>query len=116
MVTYLSTQYPNKNIGHHYKSEAKDNNTTCTAAAGKQVGEVITPEDSTAPSNGSSIGTHISEVAKHKSWPAQSAEDLLGAHPINDAIWGCTDPSNVSIDTTNSAEIMAGSHIRKEQT
>ena len=79
-------------------------------------GEVTTSEDSTAPSDRSSIGAHVSEVAKHKFWPALSVEDLLGAHPINDAIWGRTDPSDVSIDTVNSADIMTCSHIREEQT
>ena len=39
----------------------------------------------------------------------------MGAHPLDDAIWGCTDPSVVSIDIENNTEIMAGSHIREEQ-
>ena len=82
MAKYLSTQYPNKTIGHQRdkkgdnngkkgndsKPEDKDNNTTGTAGA--HVGEVTTPEDSTAPSNGSSIGDHISEVVDHKFWPS----------------------------------------------
>ena len=38
----------------------------------------------------------------------------MRAHPIDDAIWGHSDPSNVSIDTTNSAEIMVGSHIMED--
>ena len=129
MARYLLTKYPNKNILHQRdgkkrdkngkkgsdsKPEDKNNNTTDTSGA--HVGEVTTLEDSTAPTDGSSIGSHISEVAKHKSRPAWSIEDLLGAHPIDDAVWGRTDPSDVSIDTANSAEIMAGSHIREEQT
>ena len=121
---YLSTQYPNKTISHQHKKrdkngkkgdyskpENKDNNTKGTA--GVHTGEVTTSEDPTIPSNKPSIDAHVLKVAKHKSRPAQSVEDLLGAHLINDAIWGCTDPSDVSIDTTDSAEIMAASYIRE---
>ena len=43
-------------------------------------------------------------------------EDLVGAYRINDAIWGRTDPSDVSIDTANSAEITLGSHIIEKHT
>ena len=128
MARYLSPQYPNKTIGHQrdergYKNgkkgddskpENKDNNTTGNASA--HIGKVTTPEDSTAPSNRSSIGAHFLEVTKHKFWQVGCVEDLLGAHPINNANWGCIDPSDVSIDTPNSAEIMAGSQIREEQT
>ena len=128
MARYRSTQYPNKTIGHQHdkkedkngkkgngsKPEDKDNNTTGTAD--ENIGEVTTPGDSTAPSNRSSIGAHVLEVAKHKSWPAQSVEDLLGAHSIDDSIWGGTNPSEVSINTINSADIMVGSHIMEEQT
>ena len=126
MARYLSTQYPNKTIGHQrdkkegmnrkkghaFKPEDKDNNAIGTVGA--HIGEVTTLEDHTAPSNESSIGAHVSEVAKHKSQPAQSIEDLLGAQLINDAIRGFTDPTDVSIETTNSAEIMTSSHIRGE--
>ena len=97
------------------KPEDKDNNTT--GPSGVHVGEVTThEEDSTAPSNGSSISAHVSEVTKHKFWPAQSIEELLGAYLINNVILGCTDLSDVSVDTVNSAEIMAGNHIREQQT
>ena len=73
----MSTQYPNKNLGHQRdskkgdrngkkgdapKSKEKDNNATGTA--GEHVGDVTTPEDSTAPSGGSSIGAHILEATK----------------------------------------------------
>lgn len=62
-------------------------------------------------SGGFSIGAHVLEVTKHKSCPVQSVKDLLGAHSIDDDIWGGTDPSDMSIDTTIRAEIMTGSHI-----
>ena len=128
MAWYLLTQYPNKTIGHQLdkkgdnngkkgndsKPEDKDNNTIGTVGA--HIGEVTTPEDSIALNNGSSISAYVLEVAKHKFRPARSVEDLLGVHPINDAIWGRIDPSDVSIDNANSTEIMVCSHIREEQT
>ena len=40
----------------------------------------------------------------------------MGAHPIDDAIWGRTDSSGISINTPNSTKIIAGSHIREGQT
>ena len=115
MATYMSTQYPNMNPGYQRngkrgirtkkgddpKSEDKDNNTTGTASV--HVEDVTTPEDSIAPSGRSSIGAHIWEVAKHKSPPTRSVEDLLGAHCIDDAIWGHTDPNDVSIDTAKNS-------------
>ena len=52
----------NKKKGDEPKSEDKDNNNTGTAGA--HVGETRMPQDSNAPSNGSSIGAHVSEVAK----------------------------------------------------
>ena len=42
--------------------------------------------------------------------------DLLGAYSINDAIWGGTKQYDMSINTANSAEVKAGSHITKEHT
>ena len=35
----------------------------------------------------------------------------MAAHPVDDAIWSRSNPSDVSIDTANSAEIIAGFHI-----
>ena len=67
-------------------------------------------------SGGSSIGAHVSEAAKQPSRPTRSVGNLLGAHSIDDAIWGDTDPCDVLIDTMNSAEIMASSHITEENT
>ena len=41
-----------------------------------------------------------------------TVEEILEAHPMNDDdFWGSTNPTDVSIDTTNSKEMMAGSHI-----
>ena len=33
------------------------------------------------------------------------------AHPVDDAIWNHINPSDVSIDTANNAELIAGIHI-----
>ena len=43
-------------------------------------------------------------------------DDILGAHPKNDDIWDNTNPTDVYIDTLNSEEKMAGSHITKFHT
>ena len=127
MTSYMLTQYPNKNPGHqpngkigvqngkkgdNSKPEDQDNNTTGTVGA--HIREVTTPEDFTAPSGGSSISAHILKVFKQTSWPAWSVESLLGAHFINDDIWGGNDLCNVSIDTLNNAKIIAGSQITEE--
>ena len=39
-------------------------------------------------------------------------EEILRGHPIDDEdFWGNTNPTDVSIDTANSEEMMTGSHI-----
>ena len=40
-------------------------------------------------------------------------EELLGAHPIDDTFWDNTNFADVSVDTVNSEEQMAGSYITK---
>ena len=41
----------------------------------------------------------------------------MGAHPMNDNIfWGNINPSDVSINTRNNKEMMAGSHITELHT
>ena len=82
MATYMSTQYPNKNPSHQRDnkqgdkdgkkgddSKSEDKNNNIISVVGAQVGNVTTPEDSTTPSGGSSIGAHILEAAKQASWP-----------------------------------------------
>ena len=90
-------------------SEDKDNNNKGTAGA--NVGETTTPQNSNAPSNGSSIGGHVSEVDKPNTRPIRSVQEILATHAINDPIWDHTDACDVSIDTVKSAETLAGSHI-----
>ena len=70
--------------GDEHKSKNKDNNITGTAGA--QVGETTTPQDSSPHSNGSSIGTHVSEVSKSNVWPTRSVQDILKPHAIIDSI------------------------------
>ena len=128
MTRYLSTQYNNKvpnnpcnkrrdrNLKKGDDGKSEDSDTTTTGTAGAHVGEVATLQASTAPSVGSSIGAHVSEIAQPAFRPARSVEELLAAHPINDAIWSHTNPSDVSIDTENSAEIIVGIHITEGST
>ena len=59
----------NRKKGDEPKSEDKDNNNTGTAGA--HVRETTTPTDSNAPSDGSSIGAYVSEVAEPNAWPTQ---------------------------------------------
>ena len=79
--------------------------------AGGHVGEVTTPQDSTALSKAASIGAHVSEIAQPAFCPARSAEELLAVHPVDDTIWSHSNPSEVSIDEANSAELIVGIHI-----
>ena len=98
----------NRKKGDEPKYEDKDNNIIGTAGA--HVGETTMPEDSNAPSNGSSIGAHVSEVDKPDTWPKQSVQEILATHAIDGPIWDHTDACDVSFDTKNSAEALAGSH------
>ena len=100
-----------KNIkkGDEPKSEDKDN--IITGTVGAHVGGTSKPKDSNAPSNGSSTGAHISKVKHPGARPTQSVQEILATHAIDDTIWDHTDACDVSIDTVNSAEALAGSHI-----
>ena len=40
----------------------------------------------------------------------------MADYPVDDAIWSHTNPSGVSIDTTNNAELIAGIHITEGST
>ena len=91
------------------KSEDKDNNNTGTAGA--YVGKTITPQDSSTPNNGSSIGAHVSDVTELVVRPARCVQDMLAVHPIGDSIWSHIDACDILIDTLNSAEALVGSHI-----
>ena len=128
IARYLSTQYPNnkptnqgnskkgdKNKGDDPKSEDNDSNTSDTAGA--HIWDTTTTEESTTPSEGASISAHVSETNVQLSCPSRTMEEILGAHPMNDNdFWGGTNPGDVSIDTTNSEEMMEGSHIAESHT
>ena len=43
--------------------------------------------------------------------PAQSVQDILATHAIDNLIWDLTDECEVSIDTVNRTEALAASHI-----
>ena len=68
------------------------------------MGDATTSPDSTAPSDGSSIGAKIGDAPEDVEPSfrrAQTVDKLLAAHPIDDAIWDHTNPSDVSIDTVS---------------
>ena len=52
-------------------------------------------------------------LTSEQGW-GSTVEDLLGAYSINDVIWGGTNLCDVSVDTANSKEVMAGSHIMEQ--
>ena len=70
--------------GDEPKSKDKDNCNTSTAGA--QVGETATPQDSNTLSDGSSIGAHVSKVAKPNTRLTQSVQDMLATNAINNPI------------------------------
>ena len=124
---YLSIQYPNnkptnqrggnkgyKRKGDDPKSEDKDSNTGGTAGA--HVEDSTTNEDTIAPSGGASLGAHVSETNQVSSHQSRTVDEILEAHPVNDAFWDNTNPTDVSIDTVNSEEKMAESHITEFHT
>ena len=96
--------------GNKSKSEEKDSNTGDTAGA--HVEDTTTTEESTPPKGMPNIGTHVLETNVQSSISPSTVEEILQAHPIdNDDLWGNTNPTDVSINTANSEEMMAGSHI-----
>ena len=128
MARYLSIQYPNnkpanqrggkkwdKKKGDESKFEDKDRITGNTAGAHNE--DTTTTEESTLPNRTPSIGAHVLETNVQSSNSSRTVEEILGAHPIDDDdFWGNTNPTDVSIDTANSEEMMAGSHITKFHT
>ena len=123
MARYLSSMYSIKSAnnpsdkqgdkngkkGGEPRSEDRDN--IITGSAGAHVGEITTPKESNAPSNASSIGAHVSEVNKPDTRPIQSVQEILATHAIDNPIQDHTDACDVSIDTMNNAEALAGSHF-----
>ena len=127
MARYLSTQSPNnkpankrggkkgdERKGDDSKSEDKDSNTGGTAGA--HVEDTTTNEDSTAPCGGASLSARILEKNQTSSRPSHTVDKILRAHPVNDDFWDNTNPTDVSIDTANCEEKIAGSHITEFHT
>ena len=121
---YLTTQYPNIKSGNQrktkqkkeddQKSEEKDNATTGTAEA--HVEDSTTRQDNTAPSGEANLGALVLETNQATSPITRTAEEILGVHPIDDTFWENINPTDMSIDTVNNEEQMAGSHIAKFRT
>ena len=111
MTRYLSTQYTTK-----IPNNPCNKGGTTMGTAGAHIGEVTTPQDSTASSDESSIGAHVSEIVELAFCPTRSVEELLVAHPVDDAIWSHTNPRYMSIDTANIAEVIVGIHIMEGST
>ena len=91
------------------KSEEKDNATTDTAGA--HVEDSTTSQDNTTPGGEANLGALVSETNQATPPTARTAEEILGAHPIDDTFLEKTNRTDVSIDTVNSEEQMTGSHI-----
>ena len=87
-----------------------------TGTAGAHVEDNTTNEETTAPSGEANLGAHVSETNQATSHTPRTVEEILGAHDIDDTFWENTNPTDVSIDTVNSEEQMAGSHITKFHT
>ena len=101
--------------GDDPKPEDKYSNMAGTTGA--HLGDTISHGESTTPNRGASIGVHVLEANGQLFRPTRSVEEILGSHPMGvDNFWGGTNPSDVFIDTTNSKEIMAGSHITEHRT
>ena len=134
IARYLSTQYSNnkpvhqrgdkkgdKRKGDDLKSKDKDSNTGDTA--GVHVEDTTSTEESTAPSRGASIGTHVLEKIQESSCPSRTIDEILEAHPMDcDEFWGNTNHTDVSIDTANSEKTIGGklyyrvTHTLKQRT
>ena len=119
MARYLSTKYPNNKPAHQHGGEKgdkrKDNDLKDSdkdidkgGTVSVHVEDTTTTEESPAPRGGPSIGAHISETNVQLSRSLCTVEEILGVHPMNDDdFWNNTNPTDVSIDTTNNKEMMA---------
>ena len=120
---YLSTHYSNNKPPNQHgcnkgnkkgddpKPEDKDNITGGTA--GTHVEDTTTNKDTTAPSGRASLGAHVSKTSQAISRPSPTVEEILGAYPIDDNFLDNANPADVPVDTVNSEEQIAGSHITK---
>ena len=72
-----------------------------------------TNKDTTVSSREANLSAHVSETNQATSPTSRPIKQILGAHSIDDDFWENTSPTDVSIDSVNSEEQMAGSHITK---
>ena len=100
--------------GNDPTSEDMDSNTGGTTGA--HVEDTTPNEDTTALSGRASLGAHVSETNQTSSRPSRTVDEMLGVYPVNGDFWGNINPTDVYIDTMNSEEKMAGSHITKFHT
>ena len=85
-------------------------------AACAHIEDTTTNEDTTASSGRANLGAHVLEINQASSCQSCTVDEILGACPVNDIFWDNTNPTDVSIDTVNSEETMAGNHITKFHT
>ena len=63
------------------------------------------------------IGSNVLEKNEQSSRPSRTAEEILGAHLMNnDNFWKGNKLSDISIDTANKKEMMTGSHTTEHHT
>ena len=62
------------------------------------------------------FGSQVTKITEHHFQPTLIVEELLSAHPTDDAIWDNTNPCNVYFDTADDTEITTSIDITKEST
>mmetsp|Transcript_3771 Transcript_3771/g.4076 ORF Transcript_3771/g.4076 Transcript_3771/m.4076 type:complete len:179 (+) Transcript_3771:294-830(+) len=60
------------------------------------------------------FGSWVTKITKHHVQPTTIVEQLLAAHPNNDAIWDNTNPCDVYLDNTSGTEALANVDVTKE--
>ena len=62
------------------------------------------------------FGSWVTKITKHHFQPTTIVEELLLAHPTDDAIWDNINPCDVSFDNTDGTEIASSIDVTKELT
>ena len=97
------------------KSEVKDSITGNTVWA--YIENTTTTKESAPPNRTPIIGAHVLETNIQSSNSLRTVEELLDTHSVdNDDFIGNINPTDVSIGTVNSEEMMVGSHITEFHT
>lgn len=66
-------------------------------------------------SNLSSIVAHISNINETVVTLTQFVLDVLTVDPIDDPIWNCTSPCDISINTINNTNVVTGVHVENQE-